>query len=104
LEIDGGGAAVTDKLKECDFWLFRELYFVLAAFADDPQNTIDRIGAGHIAIPEDLANHLDNFRRAILDNYSDLANLEVMRVATEIDAIPTVAVTEVRRLRSRFDK
>ena len=75
------------QIKECDVWLFRELYSVLAAFADEPQYTIDRIGAGQIAIPDDQASHLHHFRRAILENYPDLANLEVVRAATEIDAI-----------------
>ena len=80
--------AVTDRVKECDVWLFRELYFVLADFADDPQNTISRIGGGRISIPDDRGNDLHRFRRAIVENYPDLAtSLEVMQVATEIDGI-----------------
>ena len=81
-------SAVTQRIKECDMWLFRELYFVLADFADDPQNTISRIGGGRISIPEDRANDLHHFRRAIVENYPHLAaGLEVIQVATEIDAI-----------------
>ncbi len=78
-----------DRIKECDFWLFHELYFVLAAFADEPRNTIDRIGGGRISIPEDQANHLDHFRRCILERYPDSHGLAVMRVVTEIDEILT---------------
>jgi hypothetical protein len=78
---------MTVGIQECDVWLFRELYFALAAFADDPQNTISRIGGGRISIPDDQANDLHNFLRCILEKYPDLASLAVMRVATDIDEI-----------------
>jgi hypothetical protein len=94
------GFPVADRIEECDLWLFRELYFVLAAFADDPQYTIDRIGGGRISIPDDQANDLDHFRRCILDKYPGLAGLQVMRVATEIDAI----LSQRSRGGERFDE
>jgi hypothetical protein len=78
---------VADRIDERDIWLFRELYFVLASFADTPEDTISRIGGGRISIPEDQANDLDHFRRVILERYPEATSLEVMRVATEIDAI-----------------
>jgi hypothetical protein len=78
---------MVDGVKERDFFLFGELYSVLAAFADDPSNTISRIGGGRISIPEDQSNHLDHYRRAILGKYPEAANLEVMRVVAEIDDI-----------------
>ena len=74
-------------INDGDLWLFRELYFVLAALADEPTNTISRIGGGRISIPEDQANDLDHFRRAILAKYPAAAELHVMRVVAEIDAI-----------------
>ena len=75
------------RIDESDVWLLRELYYVLAAFADAPQNTIDRIGGGRISIPEDQANDLDHFLRCILEKYPDSAQLAIIRVAIEIDAI-----------------
>ena len=63
------------------------LYSVLACFADDPQNSISRIGGGRISVPDDQANHLDHFLRAILEKYPDAADIRVVRVAQEIDAI-----------------
>ena len=74
-------------VQECDLWWFGELYSVLAAFADEPTNTISRIGGGRISIPEDQANHLHNFRNCILAKYPAAADLQVMRVVAEIDAI-----------------
>jgi hypothetical protein len=78
---------MADRIEECDLWWFRELYFVLAAFADDPEYTISRIGGGSISIPDDQATHLDHFRRCILEKYPGCSDFEVMRVAREIDAI-----------------
>lgn len=75
------------RIDDCDIWLFRELYAVLASFADKPQNSISRIGGGRISIPDDQGNDLGHFRQVILEKYPDVAGLEVMRVATEIDAI-----------------
>jgi orotate phosphoribosyltransferase len=59
------------RIDERDMCLFRELYSVLACFADDPQNSISRIGGGRISVPDDQANHLDHFLRAILEKYPD---------------------------------
>jgi hypothetical protein len=74
-------------IQECDFWLFGQLYSVLAAFADDPANVIIRIGGGRISIPNDQANDLDHFRKAILGRYPEAADLQVMKVVAEIDEI-----------------
>lgn len=74
-------------IEECDLWWFRELYSVLAAFADEPGNTITRIGDGRISIPEDQAEDLVHFRECILTKYPGAADLLVMQVAGEIDAI-----------------
>jgi hypothetical protein len=78
---------MTLDIDDRDLSLFRELYFVLAAFADEPTNTISRIGGGHISIPDDQANDFGHFRRAILEKYPAAANLELMRVVAEVDAI-----------------
>jgi len=74
-------------IEEGDLWLFRELYSVLGALADEPANTISRIGGGRISIPEDQANDLDHFRRCILEKYPDAADLQVMNVVAEIDVM-----------------
>ena len=78
---------MNDRVDECDYWCFGQLYSVLAAFADDPTNAISRIGGRRISIPEDQANELHNFRTTILAKYPDAADLEVMRVVSEIDEI-----------------
>ena len=74
-------------VEEGDYWWFVELYATLGAFADKPTNTISRIGSGRISIPEDHANHLANFRHCILAKYPNAEDLQVMRIAAEIDAI-----------------
>lgn len=74
-------------IDERDYWCFGQLYSVLAAFADEPSNTISRIGGGRISIPDDQANDLHIFRTTILEKYPDAADLEVMQVAAEIDDI-----------------
>ena len=79
--------ATVNDVQECDLWWFGELYSVLAAFADEPANVIGRVGGGRISIPEDQANHLDNFRRCILAKYPRAADLQVMRVVAEIEVI-----------------
>lgn len=73
-----------DRIDGADVWLVRELYAVLGALADDPRNTISRIGGGRVSIPEDQANDLHEFRRCILAKYPELS---LMRVAAEIDDI-----------------
>lgn len=78
---------MADRIHERDMWWFRELYGVLACFADDPRNSISRIGGGRISVPEDQASHLDHFLRVILENYPDAADLAVVRVAKEMDAV-----------------
>jgi hypothetical protein len=75
-----------DAIAERDIWWFRELYAILAAFADEPGNTISRIGEG-VSVPDDQAETLHHFRRCILASYPDAAGLAVMRVVGEIDAI-----------------
>jgi len=77
--------SILGEIKERDFGLFRELYSVLAAFADDPNSVILRIGGGRISIPVDQANDLHNFYRAIVANYPDAADLQVIKVASKID-------------------
>lgn len=76
---------MVDDIRECDYWWFGQLYSVLADFADDPENTISRLG--RISIQDDLANHLDHFRTCILEKYPKAVDLEVMRVVTEINEI-----------------
>ena len=78
---------MVNGIQEQDLWWFRELYSVLAAFADEPANTIGRIGDGRICIPDDQAIHLNHFRRCVLAKYPDAADLQVMRVVAEIDEI-----------------
>ncbi len=63
------------RIDDCDIWLFRELYAVLASFADKPQNSISRIGGGRISIPDDQGNDLGHFRQVILEKYPDVAGL-----------------------------
>lgn len=75
------------RIEDTDVWLFRELYFVLATLADEPQNTIQRIGKGRISVPDDQANDLEHFRRCILEKYPWSADRMVIRTATAIDAI-----------------
>lgn len=74
-------------IKDSHIFWFGELYSVLAAFADEPTNVISRIGGGRISIPEDQANHLDHYRKCILETYPDAASLDLMKVVTRIDAI-----------------
>ena len=69
-----------------DFWSFGQLYSVLAEFADDPEKAIFRSG-GRYSIPEDLANHLENYCKLLLEKYPDAKDLEVMQVAAEIESI-----------------
>lgn len=76
---------MVDDINECDYWWFGQLYSVLANFADDPENTISRLGP--ISIQDDLACDLDHFRRCILEKYPNAIDLEVMRVVTEINGI-----------------
>jgi hypothetical protein len=78
---------MTSGIQECDFWALGELYSVLAAFADGPTNVISRIGGGRISIPEDQANHLHNYYDLLRSKYPDAANMEVMKVVAEVDAI-----------------
>lgn len=70
-----------DAIEEGDFWWFRELYSVLISFADEPGNTISRIGG--VSVAEDLGH----FRDCILAKYPDAAELAVMKVAGDADAI-----------------
>ena len=74
-----------NDIRECDYWLFGQLYSVLADFADDPENVINRLGG--ISIQDDLTNHSAHFRTSILEKYPNAADLEVMRVVTEINEI-----------------
>jgi hypothetical protein len=84
---EGVDLSMSARIDERDMCLFRELYDVLVCFADDPQNSISRIGGGRISVPDDQANHLDHFLRAILEKYPDATDLTVVRVAKEIDAV-----------------
>ncbi|AMV40470.1 hypothetical protein VT85_26345 (plasmid) [Planctomyces sp. SH-PL62] len=74
------------RIEDCDLWWFRELYSILAAFADAPENTIARIGGG-VSVPDDQAEDLDHFRGCILAKYPDARDLAVMKVVEEVDAI-----------------
>jgi hypothetical protein len=74
-------------IKESHYWVFGEIYSVLAAFADDPNNVISRIGGGRIRVAEDQASHLHEMLRTIVENYSDADELEVIRVARKIHAM-----------------
>jgi hypothetical protein len=76
-----------NEVEEVDIWWFRELYAILAAFADDPSNTISRLGGGTASVPEDQAEDLGHFRRCVLSKYPQAGGLRVMRVIAEIDAI-----------------
>jgi hypothetical protein len=77
---------VRGGIEDCDLWWFRELYAILAAFADEPGNTIARIGES-ISVPEDQAEDLDHFRGCILAKYPAASDLGVMEVVEGIDAI-----------------
>jgi hypothetical protein len=74
------------NIQDSDVWLFGQLYSILANFADDPQAVISRFGGG-ISIPDDQGEDFYQFRRTILDRYPNLADLEIMRITGEIDAI-----------------
>jgi hypothetical protein len=74
------------RIEDGDLWWFRELYSILVAFADDPQNTIARIGGG-VSVAEDQAEDLHHFRGCILAKYPDARDLAVMKVVEEIAAI-----------------
>lgn len=76
-----------DGIKDSDIWWFGELYSILVAFADEPTNVLSRIGGGRISVPEDHANHLDVYRKCVLQTYPEAANLDLMKVVTRIDAI-----------------
>lgn len=78
---------MVDRIKDSDVFWFCELHSVLAAFADDPNNVISRIGGGHISIPEDQANHLEQYRQCVLQTYPDAADLELMKLVARIDVI-----------------
>jgi hypothetical protein len=77
---------VVGLIEDCDLWWFRELYAILAAFADEPGNTIARIGES-ISVPEDQAEDLAHFRSCILAKYPAASGLAVMGVVEGIDAI-----------------
>jgi hypothetical protein len=79
--------AMVGGIKDSDTFWFCELYAVFAAFADEPTNVISRIGEGRISIPEDQANHLDHYRKCVLQAYPDAADLELITVVTRIAAI-----------------
>lgn len=74
-------------IRECDMWLLGQLYAILACFADLPKNSINRIGHGLIWVPDDQANELDQMLQAVLSNYPQAKDFEVVRVAMEMDAI-----------------
>ena len=74
-------------IEECDFWWFRELYAVVVAFADAPEYTIGRIGGGQVSVPEDQAEDLGHYRECILTKYPSAADLAIMRLVAEFDAI-----------------
>jgi plasmid maintenance system antidote protein VapI len=57
-----------NSIDEPAFSLLREIYYVLAAFADVPQNTISRIGGGKIHVADDLANHLARIIHGVRGN------------------------------------
>jgi hypothetical protein len=75
------------NIQESDLWSFGELYSVLTVFADDPTKAIIRIGGARISIPEDQANHLDHYYNLLIAKYPDAADLAVMKVVGQIDAI-----------------
>ena len=76
-----------DTIEDVDLWWFRELYFIPAAFADEPGNTISRIGEGRISLPDDQANDLAHFRECVLAKYPQAAHLQVMVVVAAIALI-----------------
>lgn len=76
------------EVEECDWWWFRELAAVLAAFADHPEHTIARVGGGKIDVGEDLGEDLEHFLDfCILAKYPDAAGLAVVQAGREIEAI-----------------
>lgn len=78
---------MTIEIEECDLWWFRELVFVLAAIADDPENTIARIGGGEIDVGEDLGEDLNHFLvDCILAKYPEAEGLAVVQAAWEIES------------------
>jgi len=74
-------------IKECDMWLFGQVYAVLACFADLPKNSINRIGNGLVGVPDDQANELEQMLKAILSSYPHAKDFAVIRIAKEMDAI-----------------
>ena len=78
---------ILNDIKEPHYWLFGEIYSVLSAFAEDPNNVILRIGGGRINVAEDQAHHLHETLRTIAAHYADAADLEVMKVTQKIDKI-----------------
>ena len=75
------------NFKDRDYWLFGEIYSVLIAFADDPNNVISRIRGGRISILDDQANQLHQVYRSLVAQYPDATDLEVMKVASTIDTM-----------------
>ncbi|REK18345.1 MAG: hypothetical protein DWQ37_04310 [Planctomycetota bacterium] len=73
------------NIQEDHYWLFGQVYSVLAFFAADPQASISRLGGERILVPDDQSNELSEMLRAILHNYSGAADLEVIQAATKID-------------------
>lgn len=75
------------EIEECDLWWFRELMYVLAALADDPEHTIARLGGGKIDVGEDLAEDLHHFLvDCIVAKYPEAAGLAVVQAAGEIES------------------
>ncbi len=73
------------RIQEHDLWWFRELYSILAAFADEPENSIARLNG--VSVPEDQAEDLHHFRDCILSKYPDATRFAVMEVVEEINSI-----------------
>ena len=76
--------SILRDIKEPDYWLFGEVYAVLTAFADDPNNVIARIGGGRINVADDQANDLHEYLLKILSHYPEAADLGVIKVAQRI--------------------
>jgi hypothetical protein len=81
--------SLLESIEGCDFSLFGELYAVVTAFADAPENTISRTGGGRISVTDDYANHLANFRKCILEKYPGAADAAIMQLVEELDSILT---------------
>lgn len=79
--------AMRHDINSQDLWLFLDVYSVLAAFADDPNRVISRIGAGQIGVADDQANQLHNTLRAIAAKYPGAEDLELIQVAWQIDGL-----------------